>query len=187
MATAVFVLPNSARSQFISTLVKKRGLPINIKIGETDEYDTDFPPHMRPVLLTADGAALTETIAIAYYLVGETEYFGGSPWEKCQVLSWLSFVNSELLAGMHALLDVQEDFKKLSANARSVVTHLRYLDARFREQDFLEGERETACDVFLYFALKELFGLFSNVCGQLTGYEALNQWCSIMEESLECV
>lgn len=141
-----------------------------INIGKGEQFSSEFvavnPRATVPVLVTADGTALTENVAIAAYLeemFPEPRLMGANAEERALVLMWNSlceaqggqsiadtFRNSNPLMKGRALTGVK-NFEQIPELAERAMTrvHLFFdlLEARLSESDFLAGDDFTMADI----------------------------------------
>merc|ERR1712121_246058 len=67
-----------------------------IILHQTEEFTKKFPLGKVPAYEDANGACITESNAIAYY-VGNDQLRGTTNLLKSQIISWMSFADSEIL------------------------------------------------------------------------------------------
>jgi glutathione S-transferase len=124
-----------------------------------DSYLDVAPQGRVPVLQLDDGALLTEVTAVVQYLADVKPDAGLAPrWgtpDRYRLAEWLSFVATELHKKIVFVLfsRVTPDAAKSHARAEAtlVFDHLaRHLAAR----DYLVGDRFTAADAYLVWALQ---------------------------------
>lgn len=179
MSDTAFLMLSSPRSSFIQKLIEKNGLNVKIETDKTDQFNSHFPLGKRPALLTANDEPLTETIALAYYLVGQTPYFGKSSLEKAQVMSWLSYINMEVMKAFYLLKEAGEDSEKMATAIDINVALLKSIDSKLTG-GYLVGSNETAADVLLHDTIKMLFTYFAQAVGEMSAYPNISKWYNTM-------
>lgn len=176
MSATLFCDKNTPRGQIVVALAAKNGFNIKIEQEKTNEYLSTFPLHKRPALLFENGDTLTETIAIAQYFGNESPYMGKDKLGKTKVLSWLSFVNTDMVQGIISMFQSGENLQSLKKASESIVSNLAYLENIFKNKKYLVGDSETAADLYLMYFLDLLFTRFATVVGEITTYPALHKW-----------
>lgn len=125
--------------------------------GSDARYAEVAPPGLVPALRLDDGSLLTEVSAVVQYLADLRPETGLSPpWgtlERYRLVEWLSFVGTELHKRVvwplfNRVPDAVREHAR--ATAPRVLDHLAsHLAAR----DYLVGDRFTAADAYLVWAL----------------------------------
>lgn len=164
MAGTLYTYPGNFRAYKALIAAQFSGAKVNLAsdfvFGETNKSEAflkKFPLGKVPAFETADGKYLTESNAIAYYVSNE-QLRGKTDFEKAEVLSFLSFADSELLPAIHAwvfpILGIIQYQKNNVERAKlDVKNALEALNARLLRQTFLVGERLTLADVVVFATL----------------------------------
>ena len=104
-----------------------------------------------PTLELPDGQRLTESVVIMQYLAdghGSGRLLPAcGTMSRLRVLEWISFIAADLhKGGLMPLFkkDTPAQYREIAK--RNVSGKLAWLDARLREQDYLEGEAFTIAD-----------------------------------------
>lgn len=183
-ATA-FVTHDSPRSIFIHKLLEKIRPDAKIEFELTDEFIANFPLKRRPSFLTAKGEALTETIAIAYYLVGETDYFGKTHLEKSQVLRWISYTNTDFFNTLTKVYHLLNDMSSEAAikAIENVGKDLKYIDNSLNGKKYLAAEEETAADLFLSLIIGATYSFAGSHLGEMSVYPNIDKWFKNLAQS----
>ena len=133
-------------------------VPVDIFAGETltDEFAAINPARTTPVLELEPGRLLPESAAILFHLADGTELLPDEPFERAQVVRWLSFEQAEVIpaiAGLRFRLmtgRLRPDEPAALARRRAGEELLAMLDALLEPLAFLVAERYTIADVALY-------------------------------------
>ncbi|MFS2158430.1 glutathione transferase GstA [Pseudomonas sp. Pseusp122] len=133
---------------------------VNNKTKRTDQGD-DFltinPKGYVAALQLDDGQVLTEGPVILQYLADLAPEAGLAPssgtFERVRLNEWLSFINSEVHAGMNPLFNpmLVGEIRTLFENRLS--KRLDYLNERLQEHDYLLGARFSLADAYLFTVL----------------------------------
>lgn len=185
MTGTLYVVANTPRSQFVEAIARRNGADLQYEGLKTDKFKATFPLNKRPVLDFGNGETLTETLAIAYYYGGETPYFGEGKKARAKVMSWLSFVCSDMVEGMVKLLAARGDADKTNEVGPITIRNLKYVDNALAGKNNLVGDSETAPDLFLKYFLDFIFANFPNVCGNIEDYPNLSKFSVMMEQSVK--
>jgi glutathione S-transferase len=80
-------------------------VPVDIFAGETltEEYAARNPARATPVLELEDGALLTESNAILFYLAQGTRFLPAGALDLAQVVRWLVFEQTDVMMTMGGL------------------------------------------------------------------------------------
>jgi len=146
---------------------------INIGKGEqlSEEFLTINPRATVPVLVTDDGVALTENVAIAQYveeMFPQTPLMGQTPTERAEVLMWNAISESQgLLPIADALRNANPhmkgravtgpvNFDQIPELAERGLDRVRLyyemLDHRLEDKDFLVGDAISLADITAFVA-----------------------------------
>jgi glutathione S-transferase len=148
MATRIALYEAGAEANFHK--VDTRASPKRVEDGI--EFLTLNPMGQVPVLRTDDGALITENPVILQYVADRFPAAGLIPAEgieRLRVQSWLSFIGSELHAGVFRVLlrsSAPEGAKVFAREA--AVERFAHLDAHLTGREFLQG-RFSVADAYL--------------------------------------
>ncbi|KAJ2385801.1 hypothetical protein GGI05_004583 [Coemansia sp. RSA 2603] len=126
--------------------------------NKTPEFLAKYPTGMAPVLETADGFSLTQSVAIAYYLASKSgnnsPLLGQTPEETAEILQFILFSESDYAPAMTGTIYPLLGFLPLIKPARQqaeqqLVRYLDVLNTLLVDRTFLVGERFTIADVFV--------------------------------------
>ncbi|CCD23698.1 translation elongation factor EF1B gamma NDAI_0C00370 [Naumovozyma dairenensis CBS 421] len=130
-------------------------------------FEEKFPLKMSPALVGPKGAKLTETIAIAYYLVNfiedekvKAKLVGSTEIEKAQVLRWISFANMEVGSNW---------FKAFASITGSTPFNKKEVDAAFAKLNAYAAAFEVRLRDFTYLATENV---------SLADMQAVSTWGS---------
>lgn len=152
MATRIAAYEAGAEINFLK--VDTRASPKRVEDGV--EFLTISPMGQVPVLRTDDGALITENAVILQYVADRFPAAGLIPAEgieRLRVQSWLSFIGSELHAGVFRVLlrsTAPEGAKALAREAAA--ERFAHLDAHLTGREFLQG-RFSVADAYLFVIL----------------------------------
>ncbi len=177
------------RSIFTVWLLEELGLDYELKIYERDPKTFRAPPELKephplgksPVI-EVDGVTLSESGAIATYLIGkhDTEHrLSPSPDDipaYTQYLQWLHYTEASAFAPllMRLILAREPEPKSKVFDAFSAAEaklHLDYIAAQLGENDFILGDRLQTPDIGVTY-ICEMAGRF----GMLEGYPTLKAY-----------
>lgn len=171
----LYYSPLSPRSNWFGTLCKYLEFDIELKEGSTVENFSElFPLNKMPAFVAADGFKLTETVAIAQYLVknsSKPEFEGKTLKEQTLNLKWLSYINSDFFNSAYALYKAETDEQKSTALS-GFQKNLKYVDDNLSKSKYLVGENATVCDVFTY----NLFSVFSHFGIKYDDFDNIARW-----------
>jgi glutathione S-transferase len=160
-------------------------VPVDIFAGETltDEFAALNPTRETPVLELDDGHLVTQSNAILWFLGKETRFVPATLLGEAQVLSWLSFEQERVMAGIGAprfwLLTGRADAKRFALRDRVALGEaaLATLDTHLERHDFLVGDLSIAdVSVFAYAHVAGDAGI------ELSTYSAVTAWIARIEE-----
>lgn len=151
----------------VRLLASLAGLPLarnTLSIGRGDLQSAEFarisPFAQVPVLELKDGAAIAESMAILFYLAQGTDYWPATNQLQTEVLSWLSFEQSQHMhplaqRRLHlALLKDRNindpDMVALQAPASKALLRLETRLRRPAASGWVVGDRVTIADIALY-------------------------------------
>jgi len=128
---------------------------VDIFAGDTltAEYGRLNPARETPVLELDDGAVVTQSNAILWYLAEGTPYLPGSPLERAQVVQWLFVEQERVMMGIGGAR-----FRLMTGRSPELVparlalgdSALELLDRRLGCRDWLVGDRPSIADVALF-------------------------------------
>jgi glutathione S-transferase len=152
-------------------------VPIDIFAGDTltDEYAALNPLRETPVLELDDGAVVTQSNAILWYLAEGTPFLPDTRLGRAYVAQWLSFEQERVMSGIGSTrFRVLTGRNPELAAARFPVGEgaLEVLEGHLAGREFLVGERCTIADV-------SVFG-YTHVAGdagyEMSRYPAVGAW-----------
>jgi glutathione S-transferase len=136
-----------------------------------------------PVLELDDGRVLVESNAILWYLATGTPYLPADPVEQADVLRWLIYEQTDVMANFGGLrfrlVTGRFDPESEEVARRTSAAHdtLALLDAQLAEHDFLAAGRYTIADISSY--------AYSHVAEQArldtSAYPAFRAWLERVE------
>ena len=156
-------------------------IPVDIMQGETrtESFLAMNPAAQIPVCVTADGAVLTQSNAILYYLGQGSRFWPGETLAQARVLEWQFFEQYshepgvavarfiKLYQGMPAARQVE-----YQASVKQGYRALDVMEKRLQEGEFLAGPACTLADLSLY--------AYTHVAHEggfeLADYHAINAW-----------
>ncbi|ODQ66777.1 putative translation elongation factor 1-gamma [Nadsonia fulvescens var. elongata DSM 6958] len=160
----LFTLP-SPRSFIIEAIVKAYKLDVKISDKSTSEFEANFPLKKYPAFLGEDGFVLTETIAIAYYLLNKADpaLLGEGDEDYASVLKFVSFASSDLTTAFIAAVGAFAGYipynKKQQETAVETLTNFveTVYEPLLTKQTYLVGERVTLADLITVNHLAKAF------------------------------
>lgn len=182
----VYGMADSGNCYKVKLLLNILDLPykwIEIDIIKGESRTPDFlmrnPNGKVPVLETPDGAVVSESNAILYYLAQETSYFPKDRLTRSHVMQWMFFeqyshepyiATSRYL--MH-MLDKAVEFKgTLDSKKGPGYAALDVMEEHLSENTFFVGETLSIADIALY--------AYTHVAPQggfdLQGYDSIESW-----------
>ena len=136
---------------------ERRFVDVVDRTNKRDELAELNPTRRVPTLVLDDGRALAESAAILWYLGDGTRFVPADPYERAQVMQWMSFELCDHLPGFavarflitysgrpEQYADLIAERRKLAQRALGVME--RHLDARA----FFVGDALSLADVALY-------------------------------------
>ena len=166
--------------------IEHEWIAIDILRGESrsDEFLAMNPNGQIPVCVTDDGAILTQSNAILYYLGQGSDYWPDDKLDQTRVLEWQFFEQYthepsiavarfiKLYQGMPA--DRQDEYNaKLKAGYRA----LAVMERRLQQYDYLVNSGASLADISLY--------AYTHVAHEggfdLSPYTAINAWISRLQ------
>jgi glutathione S-transferase len=154
-------------------------VPVDIFAGDTltDEFAALNPTRETPVLELDDGRLVTQSNAILWFLARGTAFLPEAPFEEAQVVSWLSFEQERVMAGIGAprfwRLTGREESRLEAFRDRVALGEgaLATLNGALADRDFLVGELSIAdVSVFAYAHVAPDVGI------DLDAYSAVSAW-----------
>jgi glutathione S-transferase len=154
-------------------------VPVDIFAGETltDEFLALNPTRETPVLQLDDGRVVTQSNAILWFLARGTRFLPETPFGEAEVVSWLSFEQERVMAGIGAprfwRLTGREESRRDAFRDRVALGRgaLAAMDGALSERDFLAGELSIAdVSVFAYAHVAPDVGI------DLADYPAVSAW-----------
>jgi glutathione S-transferase len=128
-------------------------VPIDILAGDTltEEYGRLNPVRETPVLELDDGAVVTQSNAVLWYLAEGTPLEPGDRLGRAHVAQWLAFEQERVMGGIggprfRALTGRPQIPGRLETGAAA----LQLLDATLAARDWLVGDGPTIADVSVY-------------------------------------
>ena len=152
----------------------------DIMKGETRTAEfLEINPNGRiPVLVLDDGAALSESDAILYYLAEGTPWWPGDRLARAQVLQWMFFeqYSHETAIAVRRFilhyLPTDPRAAELPALEKKGYAALGVMERRLAGHDWLVGNRETIADLALY-----AYTHMADEAGlDLAGYPGIRRW-----------
>ncbi|KAI9721440.1 MAG: hypothetical protein M1812_002202 [Candelaria pacifica] len=157
----LYTYDGNVRSTAIRAVAKANDLDLEIvetqpEAGVSEDYLELNPVGKIPSFVGSDGYSLIESIAIAIYVTSQNEktsLLGKTKQDYASILSWMSFVNSEVvpqLAAWFKPLVGRAPYNKRNvddAQAASLKA-MSALEKHLLHHTFLVGERITLADLF---------------------------------------
>ncbi|KKA29040.1 hypothetical protein TD95_002207 [Thielaviopsis punctulata] len=156
----LFTRAGNPRTTAILAVAKANNLDLEVVqavIGNpTDEHLSAHGLGKIPALVTEDGFAVSECIAIAVYLASQNEkttLLGKTKQDYASILKWMSYFNSEVLPNLarwfKPLLGKEPYNKKNVEDAQATVLKVvSVIEAHLVKNTYLVGERITLADLF---------------------------------------
>lgn len=179
-AGTLFSYAESPKSVFIEALCQKKNIDVKVNTETDKTFASNFPLELRPAFLTIDSQPISETLAIAYYLVGESDYFGKTHLEKTNVLKWYSFINSELLSAGYKVLANTADSELLKIAIAKTLRLLHYTNDHFASNKYIAAEYETVADLYMFVVLGKVFEYLSSMVGEVSAFPNIEKWFQLM-------
>lgn len=154
--------PDYARSNWLVALGDYLDIEIKGKIAsDSPEFAKLFPLRKTPAFITPDGFKLTESLAIAFYIINKSsnpDFAGKTVEEKATNWRWYSFITSDMVGAVGALLKATTEEEK-SAAYHTIYQNLDYFENNLSESNLLVGNSILVCDIFArsYFAMLDFF------------------------------
>ena len=160
--------PDYARSNWLVALGDYLGLTIEGKVAaDSTEFPESFPLKRTPAFISSDGFKLTESLAIAFYIVNSSskpEIAGKTVQEQANNWRWYSYLTSDMVNHVGSIYFAKTEEEKASA-VETMNKNLEYIDNRLSDSKFLVGDTILVCDIFArsYFRMLQHFKVdFSN-------------------------
>jgi glutathione S-transferase len=131
---------------------------VDIFAGDTlaEEYAAKNPARATPVLALEDGALLTESNAILFYLAQGTLFLPAAPLDLAQDVRWLVFEQTDVMMTMGGLRfrlltgRLTRDHADAVRRREGALEALGILDRHLQERDFLVAESYSVADIAVY-------------------------------------
>ena len=122
------------------------------------DFNAINPKGYVPALELDDGGGvLTEGPAILQYLADRTPAAGLAPangtLERYRLQEWLGFINSEIHKSFGPLFDRSAPAPAKAAARAAIVRRFDYVEAALGGREYLQGDRFTVADAYLYTVL----------------------------------
>lgn len=144
-------------------IVNETALPcefeaVNLAAKKTESGNNFYSINAKgsvPVLITDDGATLTENAVIMQYLAekASAEFLLPAPatFKHYRVLEWLNFIATELHKGFSPMFNpaIPQDFKD-KLYLPIIKGKLGYVDTQLEKAEFLTGDTFTLPDAYLF-------------------------------------
>ncbi|KAG7193387.1 uncharacterized protein KQ657_000805 [Scheffersomyces spartinae] len=145
----------SPRSQFLVTFVKHFKLDIKVSSELYESFPVDFPVKKLPVLVSAKGEKMCETVAILMYLlslVPDNKLLGKNPFEYSQILKYVLWANNEILPSYIYPVMMAKGMKPYNKRSfdegiANLEKFTALLEARLANYTYLVGERISIADL----------------------------------------
>jgi len=133
-------------------------VPVDIFAGDTltDEYAAKNPARATPVLELENGALLTESNAILFYLAQGTPFLPAGPLDLAQVVRWLVFEQTDVMMSVGGLRfrlltgRITRDHPDAVRRREGALQALGLLDLHLREREFLVADGYSIADIAVY-------------------------------------
>ncbi|MBM9501335.1 glutathione S-transferase family protein [Leptospira sp. 201903071] len=131
---------------------------LDTRKGETKtaEFLKINPNGKIPVLQLKDGANISESNAILYYLARDTKFFSNELLEQTRILEWLFFEqysHEPFVAVNRWLLKFAPEntnAEQIANNHSKGIKAFTVMEAHLKNRDFFVGNRLTIADIALY-------------------------------------
>jgi glutathione S-transferase len=161
-------------------------VPVDIFAGETltEEYAARNPARATPVLELEDGALLTESNAILFYLAQGTRFLPAGALDLAQVVRWLVFEQTDVMMTMGGLRfrlltgRLTPDDPDAVRRRESALEALRLLDLHLRDRPFLVADEYSIADIAVY----GYAHVASEAGLELDRFPAVRSWLARVEE-----
>ena len=180
----LYVMEASPRSSILVDLVKNFKLDIEVSTEtKSDAFLKKFPLGKTPAFVGPKGFKLTESIAIAIYLLSlapEQKLLGKNNQENASIIKYLSLVNQEGVnswCGAFFRLNGRFTYnkKEVDENLKTLNTIGQLFEDRLTDFTYLVGERISYADLF---AVKVFAAAIGTLLGQpfLAKYPNFARW-----------
>lgn len=155
--------PASANCYKVRLLLAQLAQPydrvhVDIFAGDTltEEYAAKNPARATPVLELDDGALLTESNAIVFYLAQDTPFVPADPLGLAQVVRWLVFEQTDVMMTMGGLRfrlltgRLTPDHPDAVRRREGALEALGLLELHLGERAFLVDDRYSIADIAVY-------------------------------------
>ncbi|ORY86858.1 elongation factor EF-1 gamma subunit [Protomyces lactucae-debilis] len=153
----LYSFTGNARTTALLAVAKANALDVEILEvkPQSEEVLKEFPLGKVPGFIGADGLKLTECNAIAIYFASQnqkTTLLGKTKGDYAQILQWLSFANTELLATLAGWLSPLRGMAPYNKKAveeaeANFEKRVSFLEQILASKTFLVGERLTLADL----------------------------------------
>lgn len=128
------------------------------RVDDGRDFLTINPKAAVPTLTLADGAVLTESVAVLQYLADAAPEKNLAPrWgttERYRLVEWLNFVTTELHKKHLWMIFSTQTSDEMKAWARaSMPKALEHVAKHLESREFLLGDQFTVADAYLFWAL----------------------------------
>ena len=159
---------------------------VDIFAGDTltEEYAAKNPARATPVLELEDGALLTESNAILFYLAQGTPFLPAAPLDLAQVVRWLVFEQTDVMMTMGGLRfrlltgRLTRDHADAVRRREGALEALGLLDLHLQERDFLVADSYSIADIAVYGYMH----VAAEAGVELDHFLAVQSWLSRVEE-----
>lgn len=152
MFGTLYYNPAFARSNWLLALSEFLDIKLEGKVSyESPEFNKLFPLERTPAFISSNGFKLTESLAIAYYLVNKSknpEFSGITEEEKASNWKWYSFITSDMINLVSAILDDSNSDKNLNKLSENFEKNLQYIDDYLSKNKYLVSDSIVICDIF---------------------------------------
>jgi glutathione S-transferase len=129
---------------------------------KTTETGADYrqinPKGYVPALKLDDGSVLTENAAILQFLGDQAPEAGLIPEpltiERYRLIEWLTFISTEVHKAFSPLFNPQLPDAARQQTIAKLEDRFGYLEQRFAGREFLQGDRFTVADAYLFTVLR---------------------------------
>lgn len=165
----LYTNPGNFRAFKILIAAQYSGVDVNVQhnfpLGETyaaQDFLAKFPTGKVPAFEATNGACLSESNAIAYYVANDVLRATKSAYSNAQVIEWMQFADSSILPASCILVVptnvvMQSKKDQIERAKRDVEKAMKVLNDHLLNHKYLVGERVSLADIVVACTLLHLY------------------------------